>query len=91
MFKLKYIETATNTELLNQLLFNVFEEFDKKVENRNTYIEKGEIVRWIDNPVGAPIKKTLRKCTDREVAIWEAYKQLVAALHMEEEKKVIEK
>ncbi|AGG57981.1 hypothetical protein VPBG_00209 [Vibrio phage helene 12B3] len=79
------LETAGNITLLNKVLQNTFKEFDGKVENRNAYVEDGKLVRWIDSPAGAPIKKVLRECSDKEVAIWEGYKTLVAALHMEEE------
>lgn len=76
------LETASNIALLNHVLYNTFEEFDNSIEHRNTYIEEGYLVRWIDNPTGAPIKKVLRKCTEKEIAIWNGYKMLVEALHI---------
>ena len=43
------IQNATNVALLNQVLYNTFPEFDKTIEARNTFIEGGKIMRWVDS------------------------------------------
>lgn len=80
-----------NTELLNQLLQNVIPEFDNTVANRNTYIVGHKLMRWVDGDTlySMPEREELRELTKKEVAIWEAYVNMVAALsdfNKEEEK-----
>lgn len=81
-FMQKTIEHASNTELLNQVIQNVFPEFDKSIENRNTFIKEGKILRWRDGKTftEAPELITVREITDKEVAVWEAYRAMVQSL-----------
>lgn len=71
----------SNIQLLNQIIQNVFPEFDDSIKNRNTYIDdKGQLVRWVDVPMQPPVLDIVRQCTPEEVEVWLAYKQLVKSL-----------
>ncbi len=75
---------ATTIELLNKVLQKSIPEFNQTLEDRHTYIEDGHIVKWSCSFSKAPEKSVIRECSEKEVAIWEAYVKLVRALHQEE-------
>ncbi len=71
-----------NTELLNKLLQNVIPEFDNTVANRNTYVADGNLMRWVDGEslYSMPERVVLRELTKKEIAVWEAYVNMVEVL-----------
>ncbi len=81
-FQNKQLSHASNTELLNQLVENVFPEFDGTLENRHTFIEGNMICRWVDGMsiYHIPKKVELREVSKEEVVIWETYLKMVEAL-----------
>ncbi len=75
------LHLCSNIQLLNQVIQNVFPEFDDTFKNRNTYIDaEGRLVRWVDVPLQPPVLDIIRPCTIEEVEVWLAYKQLVKSL-----------
>ena len=75
------LHLCSNTQLLNQVIQNVFPEFDGTVKNRNTYIDaEGRLLRWVDVPLQPPVLEIIRQCTAEEVEVWLAYKQLIKSL-----------
>lgn len=79
----KTLKTTTNVELLNKLLQNAIPEFDGTIENRNTFIKDGKIMRYLSNGdvLGMDLKLVeVRDCTERDIEVWEAYKGLLTAL-----------
>ncbi len=82
----KTLKTATNVELLNKLIQNEIPEFDGTIENRNTFIKDGKIMQYLSNGsvLGMDLKLVeIRDCTERDIKIWEAYKDLLKALQPE--------
>ena len=74
----------TSVELLNNLLQNEIPEFDGTIENRNTFIFDGNIVRWVDKPYPESVELVvLRKASPRELKVWIAYQKMVESLYVE--------
>ena len=73
------------TSLLNEMIQNEIPEFDGTVRHRHTFIQDGKIKRYLSDGIGLgeemPLS-ILRDCTERELAIWEAYKVLLKAVSL---------